>query len=161
MIYSKTCEYALRALKYLASKEGGSPTGLEEIKVHTGVPRDYLAKIFQCLAGDGIIDSKSGPRGGYSLSVDPSKLTVFQVMAALDNVASSPLSNCVMGHAECSSKIPCSLHGIWEKARKKMEEALRKETVADLLKEKKEGYINHGRHGRLSQRMRRIAGRRS
>ncbi len=158
MIYSKTCEYAIRALKYLASKNNRALTSVAEMNKHTGVPSAYLAKVFQCLAREGIVRSKSGPQGGYSLAAHPAQLTVFRVMSAVDDMAVSPLSNCVMGQAECNDRNPCSLHPIWAKAKEEMNRVLKKQTLTDLLECKKGSYAGKKPRAVLSVRMHKIFG---
>ena len=66
MIYSKTCEYAIRALAYLAEKKEKSFRMIPEISAKTGVPKFYIAKIFQSLVRSNILASQRGPTGGFS-----------------------------------------------------------------------------------------------
>lgn len=156
MIYSKTCEYAIRALKDLASRPGGGPAAPSQVSQRTGVPRAYLSKIFQCLVRAGVLSSRGGPGGGNALRVDPARLTLCRVIEALDDAAGSPLSNCVMGRSECSDRSPCSLHPIWADARGRIAEALRRETVADLLRSGAGTYPRRARRSRLSRRMKQV-----
>lgn len=159
MIYSKTCQYAIRALNYLASLEDKRPATIMEVNAETGVPQAYVAKIFQCLSRSKIVGSKSGPSGGYFLKVDPNKLMLLQVIDALDDISESPLSNCVMGQAECNDKNPCCLHTIWAKARNRMKKRLAKETILDIGRSKKRAYYRD-QNGRavLSKRMQKVFG---
>ena len=158
MIYSKTCEYAIRALSYLAAKKSKMPATIREVHAETDVPQAYVAKIFQCLSHSKIVDSKSGPNGGYFLKVDPDKLTLLQIINALDDISESPLSNCVMGQTECNDKNPCCLHPIWAKARKQMSGKLAKETILNAGKSKKRVYRNQNGRTVLSKHMQRVFG---
>ncbi len=158
MIYSKTCQYAIRALQYLALLENGRSATIMEVNAQAGVPQAYAAKIFQCLSRAKIVASKSGPKGGYSLRVDAKKLTLLQVVTALDNISESPLSNCVMGQTECNDKNPCCLHGVWVKAASQMKQKLSKETIADTCKSKKRSYRNENGRTVLSKGMQKVFG---
>lgn len=158
MIYSKTCQYAIRALNYLASLEDKRPATIMEVNAKTGVPQAYVAKIFQCLSHSRIVASKSGPNGGYFLRVDPNKLTLLQIINALDDISESPLSNCVMGQTECNDKSPCCLHTIWAKARSRMNKRLAKETILDTGQSKKRTYRNQNGRTVLSKRMQKVFG---
>lgn len=158
MLYSKTTEYAIRALSYLASKEDKAPATIMEVNKETGVPQAYIAKIFQCLVRAGILESRSGPGGGYYLRVDAAKLTVLRIMQAVDDVSESPLSNCMMGQAQCNDKNPCSVHHIWKKARQEMYEKLAVETILDVVKMKNGSYWNKKKRVVLSKRMQGVFG---
>ena len=158
MIYSKTSEYAIRTLGYLASRAKKAPATIMEFNNHTGVPQAYLSKIFQCLVRAGILGSKSGPRGGYFLRVNPTQLTLLRVINALDDFSESAFSKCVMGRSECGDKNPCSLHHIWAKSREEMHRKLRQETIADISRMKKGTFINKKRRVVLSKRMQNIFG---
>lgn len=158
MIYSKTTEYAIRALSYLASKEDKTPATIMEVHKETALPQAYVAKIFQCLVHAGILESKSGPGGGYYLRVEAAKLTILRIMRAVDDRLESPLSNCVMGQAECDNKNPCSLHDIWTKARDEMTRRLEKETVLDIAKMRSGCFWNKKKRMVLSRRMQDVFG---
>ncbi len=158
MLYSKTSQYAIRALNYLASLEGARPATIMEVNAKTGVPQAYVAKIFQCLCKAKIVASKSGPHGGYALRMDPKKLTLLHIIKSLDDISESPLSNCVMGQAECNDKNPCCLHGAWVKARGEMNRILSKETISDTCKLTKRVYKRSARQSTLSKSMQKVFG---
>ena len=158
MIYSKTCQYAIRALGYLASLEGRRPATVMEVNAKTDVPPAYLAKIFQCLIKARILTSKSGPRGGYILKVNAARLTLLRVIKALDDAAESPLSNCVMGQTQCNDKNPCCLHGVWTKARGQISKTLARETISTAFGNKKGIYPRKNNRVILSRGMQKIFG---
>jgi hypothetical protein len=66
----KTAEYALRAVVWLAGeperREAAGP-----LAARTKIPRRYLHKVLQAMVQGGLVDSQSGPGGGYALSVAP------------------------------------------------------------------------------------------
>lgn len=158
MIFSRTAHYAIRALSYLASLEKNRPATIMEVHDKTDVPQAYIAKIFQCLIHAKIVNSKSGPRGGYLLKVDPANLTLLQVINALDDVSESPLSNCVMGQAECSDKNPCCLHTEWVKASGEISKKLAKETILGVMDVKKGAYRTQKKRSVLSKGMQKVFG---
>lgn len=132
MIYSKTCEYAIRALIYFAENPKISSATVKEVSKDSGVSAAYIAKIFQCLAKSRILSSQRGPAGGYTLLIPVSRLTLLKVVQSLDDLAKSPFSNCVMGFDKCNDKNPCPLHPIWAKAKDQMLEKLHSSTIADM-----------------------------
>lgn len=157
MIYSKTSQYAIRALCYLTTKNGGFAT-ISEVGKATGIPPSYVAKVFQCLVRSGILKSQSGPGGGFSLGVDASKLTLLRIVQAVDEPSESPLKNCVMGQAECNDKNPCSLHPIWKKAREAMCRRLAMDSILDVARMKDRACWNKKKRVLLSKRMQSVFG---
>lgn len=158
MIYSITCEYAIRALAWLSRRPKGSLSAIARVHRETGVPRAYVAKVFQGLGRAGVVGSRSGPNGGYFLKKDPKKLTLLDVVRIMDDPARSPLSNCVMGRSDCSDRNPCCLHDDWAKAREAIFRRLSSQTVADAYEPRKIKYRNHKQEGVLSGRMQSVFG---
>lgn len=157
MIYSKTSEYAIRALIYFVDRPENAPLlTVREVSRGTGVPQSYIAKIFQCLVSSSILRSRRGPSGGFSLAVPAQKLSALKVVRALDNAAHSPFSRCVMGFRHCNDRVPCPLHPVWSDAKDKMREKLAQCTISDLAG--LTGKFRPGRERRavLSDRMRNI-----
>lgn len=133
MIYSKTCEYALRALSYLASKESRVLTMIPEVSRKTGVPAPYIAKIFQSLVRSGILESQRGPTGGFAFKRPPETISLFEIIETIDDV--SPLVNqCVMGLDECSSANACPLHVVWSRAKSNVLDTLKCTTLSQMRK---------------------------
>ena len=65
MIYSRSVEYALRALTHLAMLPRGAQKMAREIAAEEDAPLFYLAKTLQQLARRGILHSVKGPSGGF------------------------------------------------------------------------------------------------
>lgn len=82
MLINAAHDYALRMCAYLARKGGYAPSS--EIAHATGAPRDYLIQIAQRLRGAGIVEGRTGRHGGYRLAKEPSAVTAFDVMFAID-----------------------------------------------------------------------------
>lgn len=133
MIYSKTCEYALRALSYLASKESGVLTMIPEVSRKTGVPAPYIAKIFQSLVRSGILESQRGPAGGFAFQKPPEAISLFEIIETIDDV-SFFANQCVMGLDECSSANACPLHVVWARTKNKVLETLKCTTLNQMRK---------------------------
>ena len=132
MLYSKTCEYALRSLSYFVDKGEGAKASAAVISRETGVPGAYVAKIFQCLTQKGVLASSRGVKGGYSLKSDSSKIKLLDIIRAMDDLEKSPLSNCIMGLHQCNDKNPCLLHHTWADAKELMLKQLSRNSIADI-----------------------------
>jgi Rrf2 family protein len=127
---SQTAEYALRAIVYLASREGAPQTTLQIAEV-TRVPAGYLAKVMQALSRAELVHAQRGLHGGFTLAVAPDRLTVFDVIDAVDpigRIRSCPLG--LKGHVNL-----CPLHRRLDNALGMVEKALKDSTIAELLVE--------------------------
>ncbi len=127
---SQTVEYALRAVVYLASQAGESRT-VHQIADTTRVKEAYLAKVLQGLSRNGLVHSQRGLGGGFTLAVAPERLTVLDVVQAVDpihRITACPLG--LKGHVNL-----CPLHRRLDKAIALVESALRESTIAELLLE--------------------------
>lgn len=156
MIYSRTSEYAIRALGFIALE--AKPSGIQEVSRSIGAPPSYVAKIFQRLVHAGILDSKRGAQGGYLLRVNPAHLKLITIIKVIDHVSGSPLSGCVMGFAQCGAKNPCALHEVWSQSKAKIEEKLANTTLLETLEQARHKKFSKHKRIRLSKGMRQVFG---
>lgn len=131
MTISQTAEYALRAVLWL-SEHPDAPMGTKEISKSVKIPPGYLAKVLQTLARAGIVSSAPGRSGGFRLVKDPARLSVLEVVNAVDPV--QRIHTCPL-HLESHSGRLCPMHAHLDKAAADMEKAFAGTTVADLLGE--------------------------
>ena len=80
---SKKADYGLIALKHLAQHTDESVSAREIAKEYR-IPAELLAKILQRLARKGLVVSQQGTHGGYVLARDASKISIVDVIEALD-----------------------------------------------------------------------------
>jgi Rrf2 family transcriptional regulator, iron-sulfur cluster assembly transcription factor len=76
--------YAVRALFDIAYFNGGQPTQAKDIAERQGIPARFLEQIFQDLKKAGIVGSKRGPQGGYSLAGEASAIRLGDIIRALE-----------------------------------------------------------------------------
>ncbi|MGG7661800.1 RrF2 family transcriptional regulator [Dyadobacter sp. BHUBP1] len=115
-IFSKTCEYAMRAVFYIAQKsEEGQKVGIREIALHINSPEPFLAKILQKLSKDGLILSSKGPNGGFYVDSGGLQRPLADIVQAIEG--DSIFTGCGMGLSYCSEANPCPLHNDFKKIR--------------------------------------------
>jgi len=115
-IFSKTCEYAMRAVFYIAQKsEEGQKVGIREIAFHINSPEPFLAKILQKLSKDGLILSSKGPNGGFYVDSGGLQRPLADIVRAIEG--DSIFTGCGMGLSYCSETNPCPLHDDFKKIR--------------------------------------------
>ena len=125
---SKTHEYALRAVTFLAGRNG-VPAAADLVAEKTKVPRRYLTRVLQDLVAAGLVTSRSGPRGGYELAPGAERLSILEVVnavAPLERIRSCPLG--LTTHTEL-----CPLHAQLDKAYAATEAALGQVTIEELV----------------------------
>lgn len=74
----------MRALFDIAYFNAGQPTQAKDIAERQGIPARFLEQIFQDLKRAGIVGSKRGPQGGYSLASEPASIRLGDVIRALE-----------------------------------------------------------------------------
>ncbi len=108
-MFSKSCQYAIRAVLYLAVNAGPErKLGVRELADGLDAPKHFLAKILQLLVRRGLISSTKGPSGGFFLSEKNRKVTLRSVVEAVDGP--DIFTGCILGLPACSSDHPCPLH---------------------------------------------------
>lgn len=84
MKFSKKSEYGLRALLELCETYGGRVLQRHEIADRQNIPVEFLEQILLALKRAGLLASRRGVRGGYSLIKSPEEITLGQVIRILD-----------------------------------------------------------------------------
>ena len=128
-MFSKACEYAIRALLFIAQKtEDGSKVGIKEIAKGIDSPEHFIAKILQDLSRKGLVQSQKGPSGGFYL--DHLNATLADVVRVVDG--DSIFSGCALGLKQCSEAKPCPLHYEFKKIRDSISDMLQTATLGEF-----------------------------
>ena len=130
-MFSQTVEYALRAVVYLADQAPEART-TEQISTATQVPKPYLSKVIQGLCAATVLKSRRGAGGGVSLVTTPDKLTILDVVNAVEPIVR--ISECPLG-LKTHGKRLCPLHRRMDNALATMEQAFLNTTLAEVLAE--------------------------
>lgn len=102
---SKKADYGLIALKHLAMHADESISA-REIAAHYHIPAELLAKVLQKLARKGLLVSQHGMNGGYVLARDPARISIVDVVEALEGPIS--ITPCEKGD-DCQQLQTCSV----------------------------------------------------
>lgn len=108
-MFSKACQYAIRATLYLAMHSSESQKiGVKEISTALEVPQHFLAKTLQQLSRYHLISSIKGPNGGFFLNDKNREITLRQIVVCIDGP--DFFTSCILGLPVCSGEKPCPLH---------------------------------------------------
>jgi len=133
-IFSKTCEYAIRAVFYIAhTSNKGDKTGIKDIAAGIDSPELYLAKILQNLSRQGIISSSKGPNGGFYIQESSLTKPLSDIVEAVDG--NGLFYGCALGLSQCSEVNPCPLHHQFKSIRDQIHQVLRQTTIGEFNEE--------------------------
>jgi Rrf2 family protein len=109
-MFSKTCEYAIRASIFIASQSfQDKRVTVKDIAEKIDSPKSFTAKILQTLVKNNLVHSVQGIRGGFEIPKGIlSQINLSQIVIAIDG--DSIFTCCGLGLGRCSEIHHCSLH---------------------------------------------------
>ncbi|UII31145.1 Rrf2 family transcriptional regulator [Fulvivirga ulvae] len=139
-MFSKACEYGIRATIYIASKSrNGERVGIKDICNEIGAPEHFTAKILQNLSRMKVISSVKGPHGGFYLDERAKKIKLIDVVRAIDG--DKLFTGCGLGIKECSETKPCPIHNEFKAIRNTLQDMLEKTSLTDLTEDLEKGLV--------------------
>ena len=130
MIFSNATEYAIRGLSEVAARGSNGRLLLDEVVAGSGLPREFLAKVFQKLVHAGVLCSAKGRGGGFSLARPAHEITLIQIVEAVEGPQA--YDRCVVGLERCNDQMPCAQHDLYKPIRQRIKDYLNTTTAADL-----------------------------
>ncbi|PIE90732.1 MAG: transcriptional regulator [Acidobacteria bacterium] len=128
-MFSLTCEYAIRALTYIATQNLEETTMVADIAKEANIPNAYLSKILMQLKERNILDSLKGPGGGFFFIKKPEDISLKDIVPIFDPDITDE-NNCIMGFSICGGNNPCPLHSSWAGFREKLFNIMETTTIA-------------------------------
>ncbi len=125
-------DYASRALLSLALHDEDGPTSVRDIAERTALPQPYLEQILLALKGAGLVKSKRGVGGGYTLAKAPQNINLAQIVSAVDGPIQAGDFGQPHTDGACDHEGQCVLLAIWANAGDVMRELLANFTLLDL-----------------------------
>lgn len=127
-------DYALRALIEIARGGGSSPVSAEELGRLQDIPHGFLQAILADLRRAGIVMAQRGQSGGWRLQVDPDKVSVADVIRAVDGPLVSVYG--LRPEAVEYNEAAAVLQHVWIASRHSLRDVLENVTVRDLAEGK-------------------------
>ncbi|MFH0999570.1 MAG: Rrf2 family transcriptional regulator [Bacteroidota bacterium] len=129
MKLSKTSEYALRILSFMAKNPDqlySAKSLIESLKISD----KYLRRLMTDLSKAGFIKSIQGRDGGYSFAKSPNQIFLADIINSVEGM--DKYLGCVLGFDKCSDDYPCVMHSTWTAVREKFSETFHNKTLADF-----------------------------
>lgn len=136
-MFSKTCEYAIRAALYIGAKtQIGERVGLIEVAKKIESPEAFTSKILQRLVREEIIFSIKGPGGGFY--IDETSMAEIKISQIVECFDGDVLNKCSLGLDNCSDEMPCPFHTRYKPVKARLKKVFEETSIKDLIK----GFIN-------------------
>jgi len=131
-MFSKACEYAIKATLYIAQQsKSGKRVCLKEIAEAIDSPEAFTAKILQQIAKSDIIDSLKGPSGGFTISEEKlNKTYLSMIVTAIDG--DHIYKSCGLGLKTCNEDKPCPVHDKFKAIREVLKQMLETTSLGEL-----------------------------
>jgi len=131
MRISRSTGYALLAVGYIAKhqKEQGIILS-QSVSKEYNIPLEYLLKLMQQLVRANVLRSKRGPRGGFNLAKSTKKITMLEIVEAVDGPMTSQLNLMEQAPRE---KFGAKAEHVYEKVLAQARSSFDKVKLSDLM----------------------------
>ncbi len=130
MQLTRAADYAVRVMVYLATLPEDHRALLPDLAIATDAPDSFLSKVLQALAHAGLISSRRGKLGGFTILPRGRQANMRDVIEAIDGPIC--LNVCLNGSKDCDRKPTCPAHPVWSRAQRAMLDILMSVTVSSL-----------------------------
>ena len=131
--------FAVTAMIDLAMRQGNGPVTLSGISQRQAISLSYLEQLFGKLRRHEIVESIRGPGGGYSLARPAGKVTVADIIIAVDEPLDATQcggkENCHGAHTDGAR---CMTHELWTTLNEKMVDYLDSVSLQDLVDQQRQ-----------------------
>lgn len=138
-MFSKACEYGIKAIIYIASQSTlERRVKIGEVVENIDSPVAFTAKIVSALVKENIVQSITGPCGGFYIDKNRlEQIKISDIVTAIDG--DSIFNGCGLGLEECSAEQPCAIHSKFVKLRAELKSMLNSTSILELAEDLKIG----------------------
>ena len=134
MKFSTKGTYGLRAVVELAARYGEGPVSLSAVAAEQGISEAYLEQLMRSLKNAGLVTTVRGKTGGYSLTREPTEISVGEVLRALEG--STNVVDCIGSGANvCEKACTCSARPLFLKLQCRINAVLEETTIGELTED--------------------------
>lgn len=140
-MFSRACEYGIRASIFIASKSLNSErVRLRDVASEIETPEAFTAKIMQDLARCGIVKSIKGPKGGFEIEVEKlHDIKLKDIVVAIDG--DQIFTGCGLGLKACNHEKPCPIHNDFASIRNALDSMLEETMLLELATQVHQGDV--------------------
>ena len=133
---SKKADYALIAVKHLATHEADGACSASDMAEVYSISTTLLAKVLQKLAKSGLVAARHGSGGGYTLTKHPSLITALDVISAIDGPMT--LTSCVTHRGPCYQSTTCTVREPLRRVNESILQVLSTVTISQMSEDPQE-----------------------
>jgi Rrf2 family cysteine metabolism transcriptional repressor len=133
---STRTRYGVRLMLDLAQKHGNGPVLLKDIAKQEDLSEKYLSLIVMPLKASGLLKALRGASGGYTLSREPSEITLKEIVESLEGKIF--LVDCDPDPKSCTRSGVCATRDVWQVIAAKITGELESMTLSDLVRTSRE-----------------------
>jgi len=127
---NRITDYAVVVLTQMV-REPDKQVTAPQLSDESSVPAPTVAKVLKALAKEGVLASQRGVRGGYRLARPADRISMLEVIRALEGPVS--LTACVDGaEGDCDVELLCPVRGNWDRVNTAIRSALADVTLEDM-----------------------------
>lgn len=130
MQLTRAADYGVRVMIHLATLPDDVRVLLPALAQATDAPESFLSKVLQALARAGLIASRRGKAGGFTILPKGRQASMYEVIQAIDGPIH--LNVCLVNGHSCDRAVTCPAHPIWAQAQRAMLDVLAHASIAKL-----------------------------
>src|SRR3982074_1099311 len=136
---SKKADYALIAVRHLATHGAEHSHSAADIAEVYGISPQLLAKVLQRLAKNGLLTARHGSSGGYQLARHPKDISALEVISAVDGPMM--ITSCVTNHGACDQSNTCTVREPLRKVNESIARVLRAVSISQMTEDSPEAEL--------------------
>jgi len=156
---SKITDYGVVLCTHLAAAEGGGARNVRDLAADTRIPQPTAAKVLKRLGRAGLVESQRGAHGGYRLARAPERVTIAELIAALEGPIAVTECSTEETAGVCDFEGSCEVQINWQQINSAVEGALSSITLADMTKPSAPRLVSLARSAGEAERLRQAGDR--
>jgi FeS assembly SUF system regulator len=127
---SKETDYGIILLAHFAQHQKGRKRSAREMALDNALPLPMVRKVLKILAREGLLVSHRGAKGGYSLMRRSKRISVAEIIRAVEGPLA--MTECVEAPGECRLESTCRMKTAWQRINDTVLQTLSRMTLSDL-----------------------------
>ena len=128
----RNTDYAIRAVVYLAKNRQKEPVSAKQISGSQNISYGLVCKLLQRLKKNKLVKSSMGPKGGFCLNREPSKINLLKIIEVIQGPVS--LNRCLLDANFCKRKKNCPVSKKLSKLQKEINRSLAEIKLEELAR---------------------------
>ena len=122
--------YGMRLMVELGLVYEGKPVSLRDIAKRQEISEKYLEQIVTRLGKAGLVKSTRGAQGGYRLEMEPSQITVGDILRVTEG-SLTPVA--CLDDDECPRRERCVTYSVWSRVQEAVTRVVDQITLQELV----------------------------